>query len=111
MARIELRIFLPNRHVSQFWAQKRESPPRKADTLNAIVCQTAPLAKLPLGGFLCNHEIRRFQTKCRFCFKEWSVSSTHTFYYVNNYKSENLPRCYNNGKLESGSFILLTPLR
>ena len=60
---------------------------------------------------VCNHEIRRFQTKCRFCFKEWSVSSTHTFYYVNNYKSENLPRCYNNGKLESGSFILLTPLK
>ena len=28
-----------------------------AETLKAIVCQTAPLAKLPPGGFLFIHEI------------------------------------------------------
>ena len=28
-----------------------------AETLKTIVCQTAPQAKLPLGGFLFIHEI------------------------------------------------------
>ena len=45
---------------TSFWQKKGN-----AETLKAIVCQTAPLAKLPLGGFLFIHEIWRFQTKCR----------------------------------------------
>ena len=56
------------------YIKKRESPPpRNAGTLKTIVCQTAPLAKLPPRA-LFTHEIWRFQAKCSF-FKEWSWSA------------------------------------
>ena len=35
-------------------------PPRNDGALKTIVCQTAPLAKLPPGGFIFMHEIGRF---------------------------------------------------
>ena len=53
-----------------FWPKKWN-----AETLKAIVSQTAPLAKLSPGRFLFIHEIWRFQTICRIFLKEWSVSS------------------------------------
>ena len=36
---------------------KNGNPLRNAGTLKTIVCQMAPLAKLPTGGFLFIHEI------------------------------------------------------
>ena len=35
----------------------QKPPSSNAETLKAIVCQTAPLVKLPPGGFLFIHEI------------------------------------------------------
>ena len=54
-----------------------------AETLKTIVCQTAPLTKLPPGGFLFIHEIWCFQTKDFFLgiesiiFKVHHIASTH----------------------------------
>ena len=49
-------------------------------TLKTIVCQTAPLAKLPPGGggFLFIHEISLFQANCRF-FKGMELISIKFF--------------------------------
>ena len=68
--RIELKFFLPNRHVSQFWTQKRESP-RNDKTSKTIVCQTAPLAKLPHGGSYLFMKYDVYRENADF-FKEWS---------------------------------------
>ena len=49
--RIELRIFDQIVTSVSFWPRNGNSP-RNAETLKRIVCQTAPLAKLPSHYFL-----------------------------------------------------------
>ena len=59
-------ISLSLRFVDQISTSVRFWPKMwNAETLKAIVSKTAPLAKLPPGGFLFIHEIWRFHTKCR----------------------------------------------
>ena len=54
--RIELKIFYQI-VTSVSFGPKNGNPPRNAEILKTIVCQTAPLAKLPPGGFSFTHEI------------------------------------------------------
>ena len=64
--KIELSVFDQIVTSVSFDIKNENLPPRNDNTLKTIVCQTAPLAKLPPGGLLFIHKIWRFQTKCRF---------------------------------------------
>ena len=68
--RIEHRIFDQIVTSVRIWPKNGNPPPppRNTETSKTIVCQTAPLAKLPPGEFLFIHEIWRCQTKCRFVY-------------------------------------------
>ena len=74
---IELRIF-DQIVTSVSFGPKKWNPLRNAGTLKTIVCQAAPLAKLPLGGSYLFMKCDVFRQNADFFLKEWSVSSLTT---------------------------------